>query len=234
MKLPTILLAIVGGGAALLAWSQTWFDLVLVTGAGAGAGAVIAVTGQVASPAVAALGLAALALGGALAIAGRGIRVVLGVLAALLGGCVLLATGITLGDPVAAVGPAVTDATGVAGSAPTAELVAGSTATFWPAVAIVGGVLIVAAGVLALATGLAWPESSRRYGDGRRPRFEATGETAASGEASASPSPSEPAAPAAPAGPTSDQNAAQRRPREASDRAIDDWDELSRGDDPTD
>ncbi len=229
MKLPAILLAIVGGGLALLAWSQTWFDLVLTAGAGAGSGGgePIAVAGQIASPAVAALGLAALALGGALAIAGPGIRMVLGVLGVLLGGCVVLASWVTLGDPTAAVGPAVTDATGVAGAGPTAELVASAESTFWPVVAIAGGILVVAAGVLVLATGLAWPASSRRYRDARRARFaEASGPDApgaggarGEGAADADPAGDDPA-------PASDQHG-------ASDRAIDDWDDLSRGDDPT-
>ncbi|WP_350349812.1 Trp biosynthesis-associated membrane protein [Agromyces sp. G08B096] len=207
MKLPAILLAIAGGGLALLSWSQPWFRLALDAGAGTGAGSPIDVTGQVASPALAALGLAGLALAGALAIAGPGIRVVLAVLAVLLGGCILLAAGLSLGDPVASVSPAVTDATGVAGAGPTAELVASAAATFWPAVAIVGGVLLVAAGVVVLATGTAWPASSRRYRDG--------GARFADAESS---------------GPAT---AADRR-RGAADRAIDDWDELSRGDDPTD
>jgi hypothetical protein len=245
MKLPAILTAIVGGGLALLAWSQTWFELELTAGAGtgAGSGAPIAVAGQIASPAVAALGLAALALGGALAIAGPGIRMVLGVLAVLLGGCVLVAAGVSLGDPVAAVGPAVTDATGVAGSAPTAALVASATATFWPTVAIVSGVLVLAAGVLVLATGLAWPASSRRYSDARRPRFaeaDGAGDAAGGGDAgdaagdvdAATTTGETPAA--GDEAPAADQRSGGRGAQHAaSDQAIDDWDDLSRGDDPT-
>lgn len=219
MKLPAIVTAIVGGGLALLAWSQTWFELALTAGAGTGSGSAIPVAGQVASPAVAALGLAALALGGALAIAGPGVRMVLGVLAVVLGGCLLVAAGVTLADPVAAVGPAVTEATGVAGAAPTAALVASATATFWPAVAIVSGVLVLAAGALVLATGLAWPASSRRYSDARRPRF-------ADESPADAPEGHEVPAPDGAAGSPGAQHA-------ASDQAIDDWDDLSRGDDPT-
>ncbi|MDR5700647.1 Trp biosynthesis-associated membrane protein [Agromyces aerolatus] len=227
MKLPSIVATIVGGGLALLAWSQTWFELEL--SAGAGSGEPIEVAGQIASPAVAALGLAALALGGALAIAGPGIRMVLGVLAVLLGGCVLLASGVSLGDPVAAVGPAVTDATGVAGAQPTAALVGSVTPTFWPVVAIAAGVLVAVAGGLVLATGLAWPASSRRYRDARRPRFDpadgpatAGADGAVGGNAGAAVADAE--------GDASDAHGAQHG---ASDRAIDDWDDLSRGDDPT-
>lgn len=198
MKLPAILTAIVGAGLALLSWSQPWFELVLREGAGAPVGdAPVAVAGQVASPALAALALAGLALAGALAIAGPGIRMVLGVLAVVLGGCILLASWLSLGDPVAAVAPAVAEATGVTGAEPTAALVESAMATAWPVAAILGGVLVVASGVLVLATGLAWPASTRRY---RAARLAASD------------------------------------PRDAAsgaDRAIDDWDELSRGDDPT-
>lgn len=195
LKLPAIALTVAGGGLAMLSWSQTWFTLVLVAGAGSGAAA-IAVPGQLASPALAALGLAGLALAAAFALAGPGLRVVLAVLELLLGGCVLLAASLSLGDPVAAVAPAVTQATGVAGAQPTAALVGSVDATWWPAVAILGGVLLLLAGALVLWSGSAWPASSRRYGSAK-----------AGADASA---------------------------RSANDRAVVEWDELTRGDDPTD
>lgn len=201
MKLPAMVATVVGAGLVLLSWSQTWFDLLIEASSTGGTGEPIAVTGSIASPALAALGLAGLALVAALAIAGPGIRFVLGLLEVLLGGCVLLAASLSLADPIAAVSPAVTDATGVAGAAPTAELVASVTATIWPVLAIVGGVLLVLAGLAVLVTGGRWPASSRRYSDSR---MAADGTTTAAAE------------------------------RPASDRAIDDWDGLSRGDDPTD
>ena len=205
MKLPVVIVTIIGSALALLSWSQTWFELELADAAAQGAGEAIAVPGSVASPALAALGLAGLALVAALAIAGPGIRIVLGILEIVLGGCVLLAAGVSLGDPVAAVAPAVTDATGVSGAGPTAELVAAATATAWPAAAIAGGVLLVLAGVAVLVTGTRWPASSRRYRGARLADADADG--------------------------GAEQGV---RERAASDRAIDDWDELSRGDDPTD
>lgn len=203
MKLPAVLATVVGAGLVLLAWSQTWFDLELADAAAHGAGDGIPVPGSVASPALAALGLAALALVAALAIAGPVIRIVLGILEVVLGGCVLLAAWLTIGDPVGAVSPAVTDATGVSGAEPTAELVASVDQTAWPVAAIAGGILLVLAGIVVLVTGTRWPASSRRY---RAVRLADDSEPA-SGPAAG---------------------------RAASDRAIDDWDELSRGDDPTD
>ncbi len=202
MKLPSIVAVIAGAGLVRLSWSQAWFELVLTADSAApSGGAAIEVSGQVASPALAALALAGLALAGALAIAGPAIRIVLGILAVVLGGAVLLAAGVTLGDPVAAVSPAVAAATGVTGDDPTAALVQSATATLWPLAAIAGGVLVAASGVLVLATGTAWPVSTRRY---RAVRF-AAADVAADAAAGGS----------------------------GSDRAIDDWDELSRGDDPT-
>ncbi|MBT2499910.1 Trp biosynthesis-associated membrane protein [Agromyces sp. ISL-38] len=201
MKSPAIIATIVGAGLTLLSWSQNWFDLRIADGAVAGTIAeAIPVAGSVASPALAALALAGLALVAALALAGPGIRVVLGVLEVVLGACIVFAAWVSIGDPVAAVSPAVTDATGVSGAGPTAELVASVTASAWPAAAIAGGVLVVIAGVVVLATGHTWPASSRRYRGVRLAEADDHAEPTA---------------------------------RAASDRAIDDWDELSRGDDPT-
>lgn len=202
LKLAVIVATVVGSALALLSWSQPWFVLRLADAPAQGGGEAIDVAGSVASPALAALALAGLALVAALALSGPAIRVVLGILEVVLGGCLLLAAAIALGSPVAAVAPAVTEATGVTGAQPTAELVAAVTPSAWPAAAIVGGVLLVVAGLAVLVTGTRWPASSRRYRGARL------------------------------AG-TDDAGPADADQRAASDRAIDDWDELSRGDDPT-
>ncbi|GAA1951863.1 Trp biosynthesis-associated membrane protein [Agromyces allii] len=224
LKSITLLLALVGAGLALLSWSQTWFELRILDPVTQGGGRPIEVGGGIASPALAALGLAGLALVAALAIAGPFIRVVLAVIQVLLGGSIVLASVIALGDPVKAVAPAVTDATGVAGAGPTAELVASVEPTVWPWIAIAGGVLVVGAAIAALVTGARWPGSSRRYSTTQLADADAAvgdaHEGGGSGEA--------PEASAERALPETD---ARRR---ASDRAVDAWDELSRGDDPTD
>ncbi|WP_173924119.1 Trp biosynthesis-associated membrane protein [Agromyces sp. Marseille-P2726] len=202
MKLPVILVSVVGSALVLLSWSQTWFDLELTDAAAHGAGETIAVPGSIASPALAALALAGFALVAALAIAGPGIRLMLGILEVVLGGCILLAASMSLGNPVGAVSPAVTEATGVSGSVPTAELVAAADATAWPGAALVGGALVVLAGVAVLVTGMRWPASARRYRGARLADADDAADAAGADRA-------------------------------ASDRAIDDWDDLSRGDDPT-
>ncbi len=196
VKLVAILGILVGSGLALLSWSQVWYTATLVDGATAGSASTLDVGGRTASPALSALALAGLALAGALTIAGPLIRIVLGLLAALLGGSVVLAASLAIADPVAAVSSAVADATGVAGAEPTAELVADVVSSPWPAVAVAGGVVVLLAGLAVVVTGRAWP-TSRRYGGGVR--MAADGST----------------------------------PGPASDRAVDAWDDLSRGDDPT-
>ncbi|UOE45195.1 Trp biosynthesis-associated membrane protein [Agromyces larvae] len=238
-KLPAILAVIAGSGLALLSWSQAWFEVRLA--AGAGTGAALSVRGDVASPALAALALAGLALAGALAIAGPGIRVLLGVLAVVLGGCLVLAVSTSLGDVVDAVAPAVTDATGVTGTAPVAELLAETTATIWPWVGLAGGIVVAAAGALVLVTGHRWPAGSRRYGSGARlasttaPEGDApdAGGADAPGPADGTGEPTASGSPARSEASDRSPGTGAAGPRPARDRAIDDWDELSRGDDPT-
>jgi len=196
MKLAAILGILIGSGIALLSWSRTWYAATLVDGAAAGSATTLEVSGQAASPALSALALAGLALAGALTIAGPLIRVVLGVLAAALGGCIVLAASVAIADPVAAVSSAVAEATGVAGAESTAELVAVVVASPWPAAAVAAGVIMVLAGLMVVVTARGWP-TSRRYGGGVR---------VAADPGAAAP---------------------------ASDRAVDAWDDLSRGDDPT-
>ncbi|WP_353810018.1 Trp biosynthesis-associated membrane protein [Agromyces sp. SYSU T00194] len=181
-----IVVAVIGAaGLGLLAWTQDWFTVTL------DAGDAHAVPGQVADAALAALALAGLALGAALAIAGRVARLVLGLLAVVLGACVVLSAALAMGDPAAAAAPVVTAATGIAGSS-AAGLVASVAWSAWPWVAVASGVLLAAAGVAVLATSSRWPDSSRRY---RAVRLERADGSAAG--------------------------------------AVDEWDELSRGEDPT-
>lgn len=205
MKAPSIVLTIVGAALVLLSWSQTWFDVRLAADVASSASQ-LQVAGDVASPALAAFALAAFALAGALAIAGPVIRLLLGVLDLALAGCIALATSISLGDPGAAASPAVTEVTGVAGAVSTARLIESNSATFWPSISIVGALLVGAAAVLVLVTGSRWNRASSRF---RAARFDHVAD--------------------APTGATSAPTSAEA----TADHAVDAWDELSRGDDPT-
>lgn len=141
-------------------WSQTWFTLTIQ-------GKPFPVSGQVAGAALSALALASLALIAALAIAGRFFRVVLGVLLALLGVCVIAVSAFALGNPVVAATSAITKATGVAGTQSVAKLVTATSVTAWPAVAIVLGVLLVLLGLAIAPTARSWPDSGRKYSRSR-------------------------------------------------------------------
>jgi len=161
LKLVSILAGIVLAGAVLLAWTQPWFRLVVESPQGGTLP--ITAAGDVAAAPLSALSLASLAAMGALTIAGRVFRVVLGALQALLGASVALTAGTALSDPVRAAGSAVTDATGVDGAESLQALVDSSTATPWPWVALVVGVLAALLGVAVVALAGAWPSSGRKY-----------------------------------------------------------------------
>jgi uncharacterized membrane protein (TIGR02234 family) len=137
-------------------WSQTWFTLTVQ-------GKPFPVSGQVAGSALSALALASLALIAALAIAGRFFRVVLGVLLALLGVCVVAVSAFAIGNPVVAATSAITKATGVAGTQSVAKLVTATSVTAWPVVAIVLGVLLTLLGLAIAPTARSWPDSGRKY-----------------------------------------------------------------------
>lgn len=139
-----------------LAWSQPWFTLQV-------SGAPLAVAGSVAGGAVLPLALTTGALVAALAIAGPGFRPVLGALGALLGVAIAAVSIFALTDPAGASAQAVTDATGISGRGPVHDLVSSSTASAWPFIAVLLGVLVTVVGVFIVATARRWPRSGDRY-----------------------------------------------------------------------
>jgi uncharacterized membrane protein (TIGR02234 family) len=143
-------------GLVFTAWSQTWFTLTVQ-------GKPFVVAGSVAGSALAPIALASLALVAALAIAGPFFRVVLGVLLALLGVCVVVVSAFAIAHPVVAATAAITKSTGVAGDASVEKLVTATSMTAWPIVAIVFGVLIALLGLAIVPTSRSWPESGRKY-----------------------------------------------------------------------
>ena len=157
LRLTVVLSGVLVAGLALLAWTQTWFDLVL-DGAQS-----LAVTGQQAAPALSALGLASLALMGALSIAGRGVRVALGILETAIGVAIAWVAVGALAAPVAASAPTITETTAVSGPESIAALVTSVAVGPWPGVAIAAGVLTALVGIAVLATGHRWPGPTRKY-----------------------------------------------------------------------
>ena len=156
-KLYLILAAVVLGAFTLVAWTQPWFTLTLSEGR------VLSVTGQVAAPALSALGLASLALGAALSIAGKVFRAVLGVVQLLIGVLVAGSAIAALADPVAASLKAVTDAVGESGAGAVAALVTSIALSAWPVVTVVLGILAALVGIAILATMRRWPGPTRKY-----------------------------------------------------------------------
>lgn len=144
-----------------LAWSQPWFTVTLT--ATSGDPEPLEVRGDVAAQALVPLALTVLAIVAALALAGPVFRVVFGVLEALIGGCIVAASVVALGDPVVASSRAITDHTGITGADSVAALVESVAVSGWPTVTIVLGALVALIGVLVSVTASRWPTSGRRY-----------------------------------------------------------------------
>ncbi|MCU1423158.1 MAG: hypothetical protein JWN36_2809 [Microbacteriaceae bacterium] len=161
LKLILVFGGLVLGAFTLLAWTQPWFDLILVGGQR------LPVSGQSAAPALSALGLASLALFAALTIAGRAFRIALGVIEAGIGVLVAVTAVAALGDPVAASGSALTDATAVSGAESLAALVQSAAPTAWPSLAVAAGALAAVLGVLVVVTSGRWPGPTRKYESAR-------------------------------------------------------------------
>jgi len=162
-RLRTVLLGATAVLAALvlLAWSQPWFTITLVPGSGDG-GALV-VRADTAASGLVPLALTTLALVAALALAGPVFRIVLGVLEALVGACIVAVALVSLSDPIAASAAAVTELTGVSGHDSVVALVDGVEVTPWPVVAIALGAAIVLVGAFVAVTATRWPVSGRKY-----------------------------------------------------------------------
>jgi len=214
LKYGTMLLAVLACGLVLSASTQTWYTLHLT--AASGHAGTLTVTGAQAAPAIAALSLAGVAFAGALALAGRILRYVLALLGLVLAAGIIGSTISAMADPVATGITVVSKATGIAGDTSVRAIVSRADASPWPSLALAGGIALAVAALCVAGTGHLWPATSRRYGtteevpNARSAHLE--GRDVPDDENALSP--------------------ADRRAR-ARDAAIDDWDELSRGDDPT-
>jgi uncharacterized membrane protein (TIGR02234 family) len=161
LKSLAIVAVLAVSGLVFLTWTREWF--VLEVTAGGATDVPVVVTGETAAPALSALGLAGLAAGAALSIAGRGFRVVLGLLTILIGASVVLSGILALTDPVGSSTSAVSTATGIAGRESVAAVVGSVAVSAWPSVAAGVGILLALAGVFVLVTSSRWPGPSRKY-----------------------------------------------------------------------
>lgn len=208
LKLVLILVILGASSLVLLAWTQVWVQAeVGLPDAGT---QILQIDGAIAAPALTALALAGFALAVALTIAGRLLRIVLGTLQVLLGFSVFLAAFLAVRDPADASAAAVTAATGIAGHESIQLSVLETVITPWPYVAMGAAIIMAAAGVAVVVTSGRWPGPTRKY---QAVRFEHVAST----DGAQVPAATSEAAPIEPA---------------PSD-SVGDWDDLSRGDDPT-
>lgn len=176
---------VLAGAGCLIASTQTWLTATRVDG-----GTAIEVAGAAASPLLAPLGLAVLALGAVLALSGRILRYLVGAAALLIAVAIGSSTLALLRElPISAVLPTVAEITGLAGPAASA-MISGITPSGWPWAVVLASCVLLLAALLILATAHSWRSGGRRY------------------------------------------QSAPPRPGAPVD-AIDSWDELSRGVDPT-
>lgn len=179
---------LLAGAIGIISSTQTW-----LTVERADAGEAILVPGASALVLLAPLSLAVLALGAALSIAARPLRLVFAVLAGAASVFLAWSTLQLLAAPIEAVGPAVTEATGLAGGGALDDVVEAIVPTAWPIIAMVAWAILLAASVVVLVTWRGWKAGGRRYRT----------------------------------------DAAEKAHREGPVDAVDSWDELSRGTDPT-
>lgn len=221
LKSVTILAVILWSALVFLAWSQPWFTL---TAEGRAGGSVpVTVQGAVAAPALSALALAGLALSAALAIAGRIIRIVLGVLELVLGVSITSSAIAALADPVSAGASAVTTSTGVAGTSSISQIASASDTQLWPYLALGAGILMAFTGVVIAVSVSRWPESGRKY---QPVTFAAADGRTAGNPADLIVNSDDGLTPPGPSPVPRDVNTARTA-------AVDNWDSLSRGLDPT-
>ncbi|WP_375384390.1 Trp biosynthesis-associated membrane protein [uncultured Microbacterium sp.] len=189
-RLLSVVATILAGALGVISSTQTWVVVTLADGAAH----TVDVAGAAAIPVLAPLSLATLALGAALSIVGLLLRWVFGVLTLVIAVALGILTSLAaFATPVAAYAASVTSTTGITGTDAVAALVSSATTTPWPYVTLVAWVVLLAAGIMTLATATRWGGTGRRY------RTDAGAAGAAS------------------------------RPRDA----VDSWDDLSRGSDPT-
>lgn len=151
---------LLAAGSLLLAWSQTWFFLVIEPGTGAPED--ITIGGDAAGASVLAISLATAAVAAVLALAGPRLRIVLGFVIAVLGAGAAWSAISVLSSPDAVFERVIAERTGLAGGGALDSITAAG-ATMWPVVAIIGGAATAVLGVWVVFVSKHWSTSGRRY-----------------------------------------------------------------------
>ena len=185
LKSTLLLCGLAISAVTLLSWTQQWFEITLDDGQS------VSVGGDIAAQGLSALALAGLVLIGALSIAGRVFRVILGILQTAIGVTIAFSAFLAISNPVAVSATAISALTGVAGTVSVTALVTTISPSVWGWLALIAGILTIGHGLAITATAQRWPNSSKKY----------------------------------------QQVGQKSAPTTAN--SIDDWDALSKGDDPT-
>jgi hypothetical protein len=191
--------------AVLIGWSQPWFILKVTFPTENPEG--IEISGQMAAPGLSALGLAGFAITAALSLSSVLIRRILSVLFVALGIFVVLLSVTAWTDPVIAASAQLTSLSAISDVETLRSFVITSSATAWPGITAVSGILFIPLGTVIFFTAGKWGTGSRKFDRVAKNTDE---------------SPSSPAN-----AKSSDEST------DASSSNIDAWDSLSHGTDPT-
>lgn len=146
-----------GGLITLLAASRPWVGAELDSVVGAGK---VEVSGRVAAPLAAGLGLVVLADAVLLAVSGRRVRTFALVVGLLAGAGIAGAAVAVLVSPAETLLEPARLRTGASNAL---DALVGVEATFWPVVAVVGGLVSAVGSGVGLGVARSWPEAGRRY-----------------------------------------------------------------------
>lgn len=173
VKLYSVVGLLVGAGIAMLTLTQPWAMLGLHTSEFERD---FSHSGGDTGTAIMGLAIATLAAAGALTIAGRLFRYVIGILTVGLGVGIAVAAGVGAADPAAGFGPEIRQFSGITDDAGVREIISQGTiaTTSWSFIALAAGVVIAIVGIVALVTAHRWPGSARKYS---RTRVEAVDES---------------------------------------------------------
>ena len=153
--------AFVLSAVILIGWSQTWFFLEVTFPTENSEG--LAVSGQIAAPGLSAFGLAGFAITAALALSSVVIRRILGVLLFGLGVAVVLMSISAWSDPVLAAASQLTALSAISDIETLRTFVISFSATAWPGITAVAGILLVPAGIIIVFTAGKWGTGSRKF-----------------------------------------------------------------------
>lgn len=165
----TVLVLLLGGAIALIGATQTW---VTATGFEAAHVATIQLSGQEASPVITAMSLVTIAAGAALSIARKLGRWIIGVVAVLGALAIGWTTIHVLVNPLEAAAMKIAETTGTTNM----DNIAGSLeVSFLPWLTLLGAVIALFGGIIALTFGSRWPVGkTKKYdvGDQKQPDYD--------------------------------------------------------------